>query len=266
MKYDLDKHHRRSIRLKGYDYTATGLYFITICAYQRDCLFGEIINGEMRLNDLRQRVHACWQRLPFHFSNLELDAFVIMPNHIHGILVLTQLPLSDNQSSPPRRGAALDRNPPPLTDHLPPNATPGSDHKIQADAAFGRESSDITGAFSEPGMAFGRESSDMTGESEPGVAFGRESSDIAKDRLPNAAPLRGVVAGSVGAMVLNFKSVTTRLGNRMRRSPGSPMWQRNYYEHIIRDEKSLQFIRQYIHHNPMSWQHDQLHPGNPSQW
>ncbi|NJL39998.1 MAG: hypothetical protein HC899_27025 [Leptolyngbyaceae cyanobacterium SM1_4_3] len=141
----------------------------------------------------------------------------------------------------------MDHNSQPPTDHLPPNATPGSDHKIQADAAFGQESFDTTGAFSEPG-----------------VAFGRESSDIAKDRLPNASPLR-VVAGSVGAIVLNFKSVTTRLGNRMRRSPGSPMWQRNYYEHIIRDEKSLQFIRQYIHHNPISWQQDQLHPSNPSQ-
>jgi putative transposase len=248
MKYDPDKHHRRSIRLKGYDYTAGGLYFITICAYQRDCLFGEIMNGEMRLNALGQRVHACWQRLPFHFSNLELDAFVVMPNHIHGILVLTQLPLSDNQSNPPRRGAALDHNSQPPTDHFPSNATPGSDHKIQAEAAFGQESFDTTGAFSEPG-----------------VAFGRESSDVTQARLPNAAPLR-VVAGSVGAMVLNFKSVRNRLGNRMRRSPGSPMWQRNYYEHIIRDEKSLQFIRQYIHHNPISWQQDQLHPGNPSQW
>ncbi|MBD1867833.1 hypothetical protein H6F95_11090 [Cyanobacteria bacterium FACHB-471] len=87
MKYDLDKHHRRSIRLKGYDYTAVGMYFITICDYQRDCLFGEIINSEMQLNQLGQRVDACWQRLPFYFSNLNLDAFVIMPNHIHGILV-----------------------------------------------------------------------------------------------------------------------------------------------------------------------------------
>lgn len=239
MKYDPDKHHRRSIRLKGYDYTAAGMYFITICAYQRDCLFGEIINSEMRLNQLGQRVHACWQRLPFHFSNLNLDAFVVMPNHIHGILVLT---------------------------HLPSNATSGSDHKIRTDAAFGWESSDMTGE-SEPGVASGQQSSDVTGKfSEPGVAFGQQSSDVTKDRLPNAAPLPCLVAGSVGAIVLNFKSVTTRLGNRMRRSPGSSMWQRSYYEHIIRREKSLQLIRQYIDRNPISWQQDQLHLGNPSEW
>ncbi|MBD2060018.1 hypothetical protein H6F88_29180 [Oculatella sp. FACHB-28] len=91
MKYDPDKHHRRSIRLEGYDYTAAGTYFITICPYQRNCLFGEIINSEMRLNQLGQRVYACWQRLPFHFSNLNLDTFVVMPNHIRGILVLTHL-------------------------------------------------------------------------------------------------------------------------------------------------------------------------------
>lgn len=253
MKYDPDKHHRRSIRLKGYDYTAAGMYFITICTYQRECLFGEIMDGEMQLNQLGQRVYACWQRLPFHFSNLSLDASVVMPNHIHGILVLTHPPFDtmpglDNQLNPPRRGAALDPNSQSLLPNFPSNATPGSDNRTEAN------------------MTFGRESIDVTGESEPGVAFGRRSSDVTQDRLPNAAPLPCLVAGSVGAMVLNFKSVTTRLGNRMRRSSGSPIWQRNYYEHIIRHERSLQFIRQYIYHNPISWQQDQLHPGNPSRW
>jgi putative transposase len=87
MKYDPDKHHRLSIRLKGYDYTAAGMYFITICAYQRDCLFGEIINGEMRLNQLGKITQNYWQRLPLHFT-VELDAFIVMPNHLHGTLVL----------------------------------------------------------------------------------------------------------------------------------------------------------------------------------
>jgi REP element-mobilizing transposase RayT len=67
----------------------------------------------------------------------------------------------------------------------------------------------------------------------------------------------------LGAIVLNFKSVTTRRINGMRRSPGTPVWQRNYYEHIIRDDASWQSIRQYIHNNPLAWQQDQLHPNNP---
>jgi hypothetical protein len=101
--------------------------------------------------------------------------------------------------------------------------------------------------------------------SEPGVAFERGRSGDGNDGLPNAAPLQfGLQRGVLGAVMLNFKSVTTRRINGMRRSPGTPLWQRNYYEHIIRDDASLQSIRQYIHNNPLAWQQDQLHPNNPS--
>lgn len=223
MKYNPDKHDRRTIRLQGYDYASSGAYFITICTHQRECLFGEIVDGEMRLNALGQMVHACWQRLPFHFPNLTLDAFVVMPNHVHGILALVD---------PPGRGAALGQGSEHLTDDSYPNATP---HPRD--------------------------------NPEPGVAFGQEMVQNHQDQLPNAAPLRPhLISGSVGAMILNFKSVTTRSINRIRRSPGSPVWQRNYYDHIIRNEESWQFIRQYIHNNPLSWQEDQLHPDNPSKW
>lgn len=139
----------------------------------------------MQLNALGQLVHACWQRLPFHFPNLDLDAFVIMPNHMHGILVLT---------NPPGRGTVLEQNI--MNPPLPPR----------------------------------------------------------------------LISGSVGAIVLNFKSVTTRSRNRIQRSPGVPMWQRNYYEHVIRNEESLQAIRQYIYNNPLSWMEDQLHPEVRSKW
>jgi REP element-mobilizing transposase RayT len=88
LKYNPTKHHRRSIRLQGYDYTAAGAYFITICTHQRQCLFGEIIDGVMQLNATGLCVEACWRSLPRHFETLELDAFVIMPNHLHGILLL----------------------------------------------------------------------------------------------------------------------------------------------------------------------------------
>jgi REP element-mobilizing transposase RayT len=92
MKYDPQKHHGRSIRLKGHDYTSPGAYFITICTHQRQCLFGEIIDGEMQLNEFGKWVDACWKRLPTHFPHLQLDRFVVMPNHIHGILTLTPNP------------------------------------------------------------------------------------------------------------------------------------------------------------------------------
>ncbi|MFN4294850.1 MAG: transposase, partial [Thermoflexales bacterium] len=89
MTYDPQKHHRRSIRLKGYDYSQAGAYFITIVAQDRACLFGEVVDGEMRLNDAGRMVWDEWNALPDRFPGLELDAFVVMPNHVHGIIVLT---------------------------------------------------------------------------------------------------------------------------------------------------------------------------------
>ncbi len=88
MKYDPQKHHRRSIRLKGYDYSQAGAYFVTICTQNRECLFGDIVDGEMMLNDAGQMVEQCWYDIPLHFPHAGLDEFVVMPNHIHGIVVI----------------------------------------------------------------------------------------------------------------------------------------------------------------------------------
>nr|WP_290225400.1 transposase [Trichocoleus desertorum] len=139
-------------------------------------------------------VHACWLSLSRHFQHLTLDGFVIMPNHLHGILWL------------------------------------GSD----------------------------------TGR---GKAFGKKISDDSSSSSPNALPLQpcGTQSGSIGAMIQTFKSTSTRRLNQLRGTTGKTVWQRNYYDRIIRDETSLQQIRQYIHNNPLSWQQDQLHPDRPFQ-
>ena len=251
MKYDPQKHHRRSIRLKGYDYTSLGAYFITICTHQRHYLFGEIIDGEMRLNQMGQSVQAHWNRLPTHFPHLKIDAFVIMPNHIHGILTLTP-----TETPTPRRGAALGNHRSHSTDTVCPNATPGSDSiKPQPEtASLGLEQPWIITHGSDQGAIA------LPLESEPGVTFGRGMDLDGVNGLPNVAPLR---AGSVGAIVLNFKSVTTRRINQMRKIKSVPVWQRNYYERIIRDDLALERIRAYIHNNPRSWQEDRLHADNP---
>ena len=88
MKYNPDIHHRRSIRLRGYDYTRAGAYFVTACTHARECLFGQIVGGEMCLSAFGLVADAYWQSIPDHFAGVELDAFVVMPNHIHGIVVL----------------------------------------------------------------------------------------------------------------------------------------------------------------------------------
>lgn len=90
MKYDPQKHHRKSIRLRGYDYSRPGAYFITINVHNRICRFGKIENGQMLLSDVGKTAYNNWNAIPDHFDNAQLDAFVIMPNHIHGIMILLE--------------------------------------------------------------------------------------------------------------------------------------------------------------------------------
>ena len=89
-KYNPDVHHRQSARLKDYDYSQSGAYFITICAQNRKCLFGEIKNAEMELNEAGKMVQAVWKELPQYHPGFEMDGFVAMPNHVHGIILLAE--------------------------------------------------------------------------------------------------------------------------------------------------------------------------------
>jgi REP element-mobilizing transposase RayT len=189
MPYDPDHHHRRSIRLQGYDYSSAGAYFITLCTFQRQCLFGQIIDGAMQLNECGQIVAEEWLHSSTVRQEIDFDQWVIMPNHLHGIVLI--------------------------------NPT----HPVGAHNRVG---------------AHGRAPLQM------GVAY----------RRPR----------SLSSFVAGFKSATTKRLNTARNSPGTPVWQRNYHEHIIRSEESLQYIQQYIHSNPATWQEDQLHPSNPSQF
>ncbi len=187
-RYKPDEHRRRSIRLTGYDYGRTGAYFVTLCAQNRDCLFGEVVDDEMRLNAAGEMVLAEWNALSNRFPTVELDAFIVMPNHIHGVIVIT----CDGNV-----GAGLVPAP-----HL------------------------------------------------PGVGA-------------NGATTR--VAPTLGGVVGAFKSLTTVLYTRGVRQSAWPtfsgrLWQRNYYEHIIRNEESLNRIRQYILDNPAQWAFDRENP------
>ncbi|MGC8825313.1 MAG: hypothetical protein ACP5PZ_12105 [Bacteroidales bacterium] len=88
-QYNPNHHHRRSIRLRGFDYSQQGAYFVTIVTQNRAHLFGNVVDGEMKLNDAGKIIQKCWLEIPEHFPNVVLHAFVIMPNHVHGILFLT---------------------------------------------------------------------------------------------------------------------------------------------------------------------------------
>src|SRR5207249_1551313 len=96
---------RKSIRLKGYDYSQPGLYFVTICAFARKCLFGTVVDGVMRVNEAGNIIDECWDDLPNHYPNVELDEFGVMPNHVHGIVALVE-PAAGGSETPPTKSQA----------------------------------------------------------------------------------------------------------------------------------------------------------------
>jgi len=102
MAYDPKIHHRRSIRLKGYDYSRVGAYFVTICTHKRECVFGEVVEGEMRLNETGMIVQDEWLRTPTIRPNVELDVFVVMPDHLQGIIILNDDGRGESQFAPTR--------------------------------------------------------------------------------------------------------------------------------------------------------------------
>ena len=195
--YDPQKHHRCSIRLKGYDYTQPGAYFVTLVAWGRACLFGEIDGETMRLNPVGEVVQHAWLRLPSFFP-IRLDAYVVMPNHFHGIICMGE--------------ASAER------------ALPGMKNS--------------------PGRCF----APTTEGALPGMKI------VPADASPQ--PPKGTEPGSLGAIIQNFKSTSTRSVNQINASPGIPLWQRNYFERVIRDEAELGRIIAYIQANPAHWRED----------
>ena len=196
---------RRSIRLLGYDYTQPGAYFVTICAHERQHLFGEVVDGQMRLSSAGRVVDWYWRRLPQHFPHVRLDAHMVMPNHAHVILWIVDAVGATH--SPTISGQTV-------------NVVP-TDGPDQTQRVLGNASSPLR---------------------------------------PN-----GPAPGSVGAIIGNFKSVTTRRINKMNHTPGDPVWQRNFYERIVRNERALHAIRQYIADNPARWHLDRYNAAAESQ-
>ncbi len=179
-KYNPQVHRRRSIRLREYDYSQNGLYFITICCQNKECLFGAIGNGLMAKSNAGKIADQCWNAIPAHFPNAILHEYVIMPNHIHGIIELLQA------ESTPRVGAE---------NFLP---LPQKQNEFQ-----------------------------------------------------KPIPL------SIASIVKGFKIGVTKWFRA--NTEIDTVWQRNYYEHIIRNQESFQNISSYIINNPENWQQDKFY-------
>jgi putative transposase len=175
MEYDPKQHHRRSIRLKDYDYTRAGAYFVTILARDRRNMFGEVVDSQVRINTNGNAVAETWQWLATQYPYVELDAWVVMPNHFHGVIIIGD-----------GRGGSR-------------TALTGTD------AIFGK-------------------------------------------RKP------------LGRIIGAFKTVSTQRINALNGTPGAIVWQRNYYEHIIRDREDWGRVREYIATNPANWDQDEENP------
>ncbi len=188
-------HQRRSVRLTGYDYSQAGAYFLTICTHRRGCVVAEVVEAQIRLNACGAIVEACWEQIPRHFRHVELDAFVVMPNHLHGVIVFLE------------RSAAE------------PDVRLRARHAVPL-----RGRGEVVGGQVE--------------------RFG--------------APVRS----SLATIIRSFKAAVTRRINAARQTTGRPFWQRNYYEHIIRNEHDLEDIREYIEQNPGRWEEDENNPRN----
>jgi len=188
MKYNPNIHHRRSIRLKGYDYSQNGAYFITICVQNRECLFGDVVDdgrGTMMcaLNEYGRIAHNELQKTSEIRKNVDMDCFIVMPNHIHAIIVI--------------------------------NDGRGTVHRVP------------------------------TCNRVPMC-----------NRVPTVEQFGKPTSNSIPTIVRSYKSTVTKQINKLRDMPGIPIWQRNYYEHIIRNKQSYEKIQNYIIHNSQKWQND----------
>jgi len=169
-----------SSRLKQYDYTQSGAYFVTICTYARMCFFGEIRDGKMFLNKYGKIVNACWLEIPDHFTFVRPAPFIVMPNHVHGIII-SERPDYTIPSVETRHAVSMDREE----------------------------------AFQKP------------------------------------------VRGSLPTIIRSFKSAATKRLNKLGNHLPITTWQRNYYEHIIRNDKELRQAIDYINFNPSKWTTDE---------
>ena len=208
--YDLRIHHRRTLRLKGYYYANEGLYFITICCHNRAHLFGQVVGGEMILNQYGIITANEWINTPNIRPNIELGEFVIMPNHIHGIIKITRRDESHSSKG--------------VNDRLNPTESHSSTTDIKNSNPIKSHLPKIISS----------------------------STDLQKrHEVECYSPLRGT-SNTVGAIVRGFKSSVTRQLNLL--NIGCAVWQRNYYETIIKDQITFQRITQYIIDNPVKWQ------------
>jgi REP element-mobilizing transposase RayT len=236
-RYNPHIHHRKSIRLKGYDYARAGLYFITICCHERERLFGEVVNGRMELNAAGKTADECWKEIPAHFPHVILHEHIIMPNHVHGIIELQNINHVGAKNISPH--ADREMNAP---HEMAPNVN--DDSYTNNISVSNTGAKNISHHFNE-GM-------DAPDNGDSAI----NNISVSNTGAKNFSPLRSP-SKTVGSVVRGFKIGVTKW---MRENTNvHTVWQRNYFEHNIRDEQSYHIISNYIKSNPSKWEEDDLY-------
>jgi REP-associated tyrosine transposase len=226
MVYDPLLHNRRSIRLPGYEYTRPGAYFITIVTYNRRHIFGDIAAGEMRLNACGIIARMEWLKTAVIRREIELDEFVVMPDHLHAIVIVKKRDDDFAVDGGQFVGAG----------GIP---TVGADGRQCAGA------DDIPTVRADGGQYVGADDIPTVRADGGRYVVGAEGRPPLR-RLPR----------SLGSIIAGYKSAVTARINRQRQTPGVPVWQRNYYDRIVRNENELFRFREYIRNNPIRWETD----------
>lgn len=241
--------HRRSIRLKGYDYSQEGLYFITVCVAERACLFGSVENGEMVLNEFGEIARNELLKTTDIRPNLEIDSFVIMPNHVHCIIHITGDDFRRGELHSPG-----DENREKIIDKL--HSPDNQNGIVQNDESHYSLSVIAVGS---PDNQIGNDiNSEFHLPNE--INIENDIADIQEGKCNLPLPMPPMPHGTsqtVGTIVRGYKSAVTKQLNTLGFS--GKLWQRNYYEHIIRTPESYDRIANYIENNPTKWEEDKFY-------
>lgn len=246
-KYNPDIHNRQSIRLKNYDYSQTGAYFVTICVQNHECLFGKISDGNMILNDAGKMIQNVWDDIPHHYG-VEIDAFQIMPNHIHGIILINNDVMSDTGNSNMF-----------ITDVVSSTGgiIVGADPRVCPNIDTNIKSSEI-------GIPLSVFPNAVENIGQQNNINGKNGQPHHKNGQPQGVAPTATKTLSLSDVVHRFKTITKKkytdgIKQNGWKSFNGKLWQRNFYEHIIRNEKSLYNVREYIINNPVNWDTDEEH-------
>ena len=244
-------HSRSSLRLREFDYSTPGAYFVTICTAGKVCLFGQVVEDGVSLTAAGSLVASTWSEMPHHYPTVQIDAFVVMPNHIHGIVILTE---GQPNGPSPQDGQAWEPAP-------TPTPTSTQDGQAWEPAPAVGPTTTQEGQAWQPAPTPGPTTSQDGQAWEPAPTVG-----------PSTTPGAGLKPGQTFGLsdtIHRFKSLTTRRFAELGHSCGPRpsyhhLWQRNYYEHVIRDYDSVQRIREYIANNPLAWDLDRENPSTKS--